>query len=189
MNILNTTVLAKGMFVALSLTALSAQANQTNYGNISAPFAVGYSNTFFAPTTQPFYDDYTFTLSPAASFNSITANINLGAFLGINNISARLYQGAGPFSPGATPLLQKWSTPFNAGPNMTGSITVIDMPNLAANTYTLEIRGDVVGIAGGSYSGNFNVAPIPEPESIAMLFAGIGLLGYSARRKNKNDKT
>lgn len=72
---------------------------------------------------------------------------------------------------------------------MTGSITVIDMPNLAAKTYNLEIRGDGVGLAGGSYSGNFNVAPIPEPESIAMLLAGMGLLGFAAQRKNKNDRT
>ncbi|MGZ3238411.1 MAG: FxDxF family PEP-CTERM protein [Burkholderiaceae bacterium] len=179
------------LFGSLALTALAAQAtgtvaapNTVMLGNLSAPQSKNYGDSFFAPTSQTFYDDYTFTLSPAASLDSITASIDLGAFFGINNISARLYQGSGPFSPGTTPLMQAWSTPFNAAPGVTGSTTVISLPTLAADTYTLEIRGDVVGFAGGSYSGSMNVAPVPEPEMYAMLLAGLGLLAFAMRRKS-----
>jgi PEP-CTERM motif len=35
---------------------------------------------------------------------------------------------------------------------------------------------------------NFNSVPVPEPETYAMLFAGIGLIGLSARRR-KNDSS
>ena len=188
----NTTKLfaAFALFGACAMTTLSAQAtgtaaapNTVVLGNISAPASIHYGDTFVAPTSQTFYDDYTFTLSPAASFNSITASIDLGAFLGINNISARLYQGNGPFASGTTPLMQAWSTPFNAAPGVTGSTTVISLPSLSANTYTLEIRGDLVGVAGGSYSGVLNVSPIPEPENYALLLAGLGLLAFATRRK------
>ncbi len=193
MKIKNTPFMVKAMFVALALPAFSAYAtpvsppSQTiNFGTISAPYSMSYGNTFFAPTPQPFYDVYTFTLSQAASFNSIAVNINLGSFLGINNVSARLDQGIGPFNPSAVPIAQNWSTAFNAGPSMTGSITTLSVPVLQPNAYTLTISGNAVGLAGGSYSGSFNVALIPEPETYAMLFAGMGLLAFAARRKNKN---
>jgi len=45
----------------------------------------------------------------------------------------------------------------------------------------------VVGNNGSFYSGNTPIAvtinAVPEPESYAMLFAGLGLLGFLARRK------
>ena len=38
----------------------------------------------------------------------------------------------------------------------------------------------------GAFSGvSVTVAPIPEPETYAMLIAGLGLLGFAARRKHK----
>lgn len=64
------------------------------------------------------------------------------------------------------------------------STTVISMSTLPADTYTLEIRGNVVGTYGGTYSGSLNVAAIPEPETDALLMAGLGLIGFVARRKN-----
>ena len=189
MNTMNSLLLKLTLVGMLGLTVLSSQAvaqttpSTMNLGAISAPFSVSYGKTFFAPTLTPFYDDYTFTLSPAASFSSITASINLGSFLGIDNISARLFQGSGPFSGSATPLMQAWSTPFSAAPGITGSTTVVYLSTLAADTYTLEIRGNVVGTNGGTYSGSLNVAAIPEPEIFAMLLAGLGLVGLFSRRK------
>lgn len=34
--------------------------------------------------------------------------------------------------------------------------------------------------------GSFHVSVVPEPETYAMLLAGLGLLGFSARRRNEN---
>ncbi|MEK7708235.1 MAG: FxDxF family PEP-CTERM protein, partial [Pseudomonadota bacterium] len=42
------------------------------------------------------------------------------------------------------------------------------------------------GATGGqfaSYAGTMNISPIPEPETYAMLLAGLGLIGFSARRR------
>ena len=48
-------------------------------------------------------------------------------------------------------------------------------------SYQLEI-----GVSGtNSYSGSI-ATPVPEPETYAMMLAGLGLLGFSARRRNKN---
>ncbi len=172
-------------FNAQAAVGTAASPNTIYLGALSAPASINYGDTFYAPTSQRFYDDFTFTVSPEASLSSITASINLGAFFGINNISARLYQGSGPFSGASTPLMQAWSAPFSAGGGLTGSTTVISVPSLAANTYTLEIRGDVVGSAGGSYSGVLNLAPVPEPETYGMMLVGLGLVGFAARRKSK----
>lgn len=39
---------------------------------------------------------------------------------------------------------------------------------------------------GGSYCGNIVISPVPEPQTYAMLLIGLGLVGFSARRR-KND--
>lgn len=47
---------------------------------------------------------------------------------------------------------------------------------------TLTVMGNS---KGGSYSGNINLtlAPVPEPETYGMLLAGLGVLGWMARRR------
>ena len=35
----------------------------------------------------------------------------------------------------------------------------------------------------GTYTGGINVAAVPEPETYAMLLAGLGLIGFTARRR------
>ncbi len=48
-----------------------------------------------------------------------------------------------------------------------------------------KIKDDKVG---GTYSGTLtlNVSPVPEPETYALLLAGLGLLAFTARRKENN---
>jgi hypothetical protein len=38
---------------------------------------------------------------------------------------------------------------------------------------------------GGSYQIQMSAAPVPEPESYALLLAGLGLVGALARRRGK----
>jgi len=57
---------------------------------------------------------------------------------------------------------------------------------LGSGTYVLEVDGNVVGNAGGSYASNLTVtAAVPEPETYGMLLSGLALLGMAARRKAK----
>ena len=60
----------------------------------------------------------------------------------------------------------------------------------APGRYKLNVAGTRTGTYG-SYAGNIGIAPvnvsaIPEPETYAMMLAGLGLLGFSARRRINN---
>lgn len=37
-----------------------------------------------------------------------------------------------------------------------------------------------------AFTGNYTLAPVPEPETYAMLLAGLGLLGFTARRRKQS---
>ena len=62
----------------------------------------------------------------------------------------------------------------------------------AAGNYFLDVFGRTDGATGGLYSGSISVspvlAPVPEPESYAMLLAGLGVMGAIAVRRNKAKK-
>lgn len=54
---------------------------------------------------------------------------------------------------------------------------------LASGTYSLKAGGSLMGT---NYIGaQFSVIFVPEPETFAMLLAGLGLVGALARRRNK----
>ncbi len=60
-------------------------------------------------------------------------------------------------------------------------------PLAQAGSYELVIKGNLLGgHVDGSYAGNFTVSAIPEPETYAMLLAGLGLLGFMSRRRKEN---
>lgn len=53
--------------------------------------------------------------------------------------------------------------------------------SLAAGTYYFTIAG--VSKANGRYEGSLSVTPVPEPESLALAVAGLGVAGFVARRR------
>ena len=62
--------------------------------------------------------------------------------------------------------------------------------NSGASTYYVSIVLDTATLphsdtAHPSY-GSFHVTPIPEPEIYAMMAAGLGLMGFVARRRKQN---
>lgn len=59
--------------------------------------------------------------------------------------------------------------------------------NLAAGDYTITLLGHAAGKAGGSYYGDLGVTgAVPEPESMALALAGLGVIGMLARRRKGN---
>lgn len=53
---------------------------------------------------------------------------------------------------------------------------------LAPGTYSIKVTGTALS-AGSSYTGNVTLAPVPEPETYALMLAGLTAIGYVARRR------
>lgn len=177
---------------ALGLSALfalsgQAMATTTDLGAQAAPISLTYGGTYFAPQNQ-FYDDFLFTISPS-SVGSITSTISLGSLFGIDNLQTRLYSGTLTTTGKPSGLLQAWSTAIPlSGTGYNGTISVISPITLGAGSYILEVRGDVVGTAGGSYAGVLNISPVSEPAEWAMMLVGLGFIGIVvARRRQGNE--
>ncbi len=159
---------------------------------LSLPTSDTYSRTFNAPTTQigttgyGFYDDFIFTVSTATA-DAITSTIDFANVLAINNLQVRLYNfSTNPNLPvlgmpngGA---IDAWSNTFNLAPGTNQIVNVLPMTLLNAGTYVLEVRGNVTGSAGGSYSGSLNLVPTPLPAALPLLLSGLGIMGAVRRR-------
>jgi hypothetical protein len=57
------------------------------------------------------------------------------------------------------------------------------LPSQAAGNYYLQVTGVANGTSGGIYTGAISVTAVPEPETYAMMLAGLAALGFLARRR------
>jgi hypothetical protein len=68
------------------------------------------------------------------------------------------------------------------------SLQHTDLGFLTAGSHVLEFRGNMAWDGHTDTTAyldavKLNVSPVPEPETYAMMLAGLGLLGFMARRK------
>lgn len=125
---------------------------------------------------------------------------NYGAFGGVTTLTM---DGGGPFdvlSIDLAPLSTHFPGPYTAGPttvsfigNIHGSGTVTQsfttLSSLAFSNFTFSGFTNLDSLVWSQDSpwhqfDNVSVtASIPEPETYAMLLAGLGLLGFAARRR------
>jgi hypothetical protein len=161
-------------------SALIALASSVSFGASlgSLPPSASFSNT----VTGAFTDTWTFDLgSPSIVATSLTnVGITFGSFStgGITGLLAYLngVQLLGPTSV------------TNSPPVTVTTQVLTGTRSLPAGTFSLVVSG--TGVTGGSasYGGNIVAlaAPVPEPESYAMLLAGLGVMGAIALRRNKS---
>lgn len=70
-------------------------------------------------------------------------------------------------------------TVFNSGPNLSFGFT----NSIQQGSYYLQVVGESTG-TNASYAGTITLAnAVPEPESAALILAGLGLLGLKRRRQ------
>ena len=109
-------------------------------------------------------DTINFTLlSNVPSASVAAASFEFGSFLHIDNFKAALYDSANNLIGSGVSYV-----PFSTG-------------GLVAGDYHLNVTGNVTGQFGGAYSANITTAP--EPETWAMMLAGLGLVASATRRK------
>jgi len=157
---------------ASALVLASAGSLAAALGSIDLSSGSGFfGNT---PIAGAFVDTLTFTVTTASTFNgSITSVVN--GTQDVDFMSIVLTPGVLSFASVLGDPVEVWATPA-AGFGLTPGV------------YTLTLTG-TNSASVGSYAGNLAVTPglpstsVPEPESVAMLFAGLGIVGLLARRR------
>lgn len=66
--------------------------------------------------------------------------------------------------------------------------TAASTGSLLGDNYTVTVMGKLLSSAATSYSGSVSVSAVPEPETVAMLLAGLGMIGFAGHRRNKDAK-
>ncbi len=167
----------KLLTVATSLV-FSFSINTANAAIIDAGnLTVGdlFENPFNIPSSNndgpDYFDTINFSLLSTFSVNIFANNLPLGfSFSRIDLLDVN-----GP--PAFSFIDQDTTAPF--------SFTNV----LGAGDYQVNFKYAIQTPPGGSYLGGISVAAVPEPETYAMLLAGLGLIGFSARRRKANTAT
>ena len=141
------------------------------------PLKLSPSASFTNTVTGAFTDDGMFNLgSPsivAASLTNVEVSFGGPSFGGISGFSAWL-NGMQLFGPTSTNTDSGFAVKTQV---LSGGTT------LPAGAYHLLVSGTAVSGASASYGGNLVATLVPEPETYAMLLAGLGAVGFLARRR------
>lgn len=78
---------------------------------------------------------------------------------------------------------------FITGPNGAGMTDLNSLVHLGNGTFLYDAngindRGQIIANASDGHSYLLTLAPVPEPDTYAMFLAGLGLMGFIARRRN-----
>lgn len=121
-----------------------------------------------------FSDHFTFSVSGvAANFDAIVSSMSRTAATGLDITGLTLFTGTG--------------TSVATGSSLhSGAIDVwtLTTDNLAVGSYYLQVNGKMVSATSGSFGGAVMLAPVPEPATYGLMLAGLGLLGFMARRRD-----
>ena len=143
---------------ALAASTVPAFAVSGNLGPLALNVAEGFGN-FFTSQASVFADTFTFSLASAQTVNGLTG------FTGFTNIGVTVTDAMG---------------------NQVGADNTPGMFSFAlcAGNYTLNVVG--FGASAGAFYGG-NVTAVPEPETYALMLAGLGIIGFiGARRRERS---
>lgn len=187
----------KQTLVALALAGAfsSAQAATISLDEGDFPYDLGTNPTdenAYSVTHDvgSFLDIFTFDLSGAPIFDTISSAVSL------------LLPAVGGGDPSSYEIdngtLSLWHDPEGDGLGgadvQLGSVAygdsngILEVNGVAEGAYYWAVAGDAVGTQGGVYLYSANTVPIPEPETYAMMLAGLGMLGFMGKRRMKNGR-
>jgi len=184
------------LFVRMSLVAMTlcfglatSAANAITEVTLNGNNDAGYAGVFGGVVNGAFNNTFSFMMPVGASGNGGSNTISLDYNNSFSFSSFNLYSAYDKLTGVLSGLLSTGSISSAAVPGVgTYDVAALSFSNLAAPaTYFLNVVGYTATRAtSASYSGNINISPVPEPEMYAMMLVGLGLLGFSARRRNLN---
>jgi hypothetical protein len=160
---------------ALSLATFGASATTTDLGSVSAGTPMAFGG--YAPVGA-FNDIFTFSL-PANSGSGYSVSNFLSLPAQFNTVLSTLALVSNPdgiLFNGDDALVS--SSVFPGGDSI--SLAVGSQP---AGDYYLNVTGLANGSQGGVYNGAISVSAVPEPETYAMMLAGLAVMGFMAGRR------
>jgi hypothetical protein len=134
----------------------------TDFG---AKFGAGNFNNTFT-------DKFTFSTIGLNDVDSLVSSISRSATVGLEITDFSLYS--------STNMLVTAGTMLGSG---SIDLWSLNSSHLAAGDYYVQVSGRLVSDTSGSFGANINLAPVPEPETYGMMLAGLGILGFLARRR------
>lgn len=156
-------MLAAASLVALGATAAQAASFSSFAGMQHADQETGLETSISAM----FSKEYAFTLDGTYDVSTTFLSSGLTGFFGV-------------FTADDTPVAGlSWNfggKPFVATPSFT----------LDSGSYYYAVTG-IKGTGSFTLSSAVVAAPVPEPETYAMLAAGLGIIGFVASRRRRND--
>jgi len=162
------------IFLAAAL-AVAASSSFADTGG--GPLNLSTGSTAFSRTPiGAFTDTWTFSLAGASFLTSSTISSSAVGAQDLTFTSAVLTTGADPGTPLAT----------FTGPTTVGANEFMNLSNflLPVGSYDLIVKG-TNSTQPAAYSGTITIAaaPIPEPETYALMIAGLAAMGFVARRR------
>jgi len=173
-------------------SAVMAQTTPTTIGNTPQVLDLTDGSGFFGDTFAmnnngaTFADHFTFSVTGTTgmNFDAIVSSISRSADTGLDFTGLSLYRVGGGTGTGGT----AGDTLITTGTSLqSGAIDVwtLSSDNLAAGDYYVLVSGNLVSDSAGSFGGAVMMAPVPEPETYGMMLAGLGVLGFLARRRKQ----
>ena len=120
-----------------------------------------------------FSDQFSFTTTATGDLSAGLVSLSGNAKNGLDITGFSLFDASGAILGGtqlSTGLTDQWSLSYD---------------NLAAGTYYVQVSGSVLSNASGKYYADIALAPVPEPETYGMMLAGLGIVGFMARRRKQ----
>ena len=179
----------------LGSSAVMAQTTgaTTTVGNTPQVLDLTDGSGFFGDTFAmnnngaTFADRFTFQVSgtTGSNFDAIISSISRTADTGLDITGLSLYRAMGTgggtgSGAGAGDMLVSSGTSLNSGQM---DVWTLSSDNLAAGNYYVLVSGNLVSDTSASFGGAVMLAPVPEPETYGMMVAGLGVLGFLARRR------
>ena len=162
---------------ALSTAAFSASA-ATIYGSVESDTFASLSNSGSGPNTFSDWTIGTVTIGSTSDFSGYVWAYDAliagtGAKMKITNLASVTFTNT--------------SVTNGNGTILSTSGDSFSFKNVAAGTYSIQVSGTLgtANVQKALLGADYTITAVPEPESYAMLLAGLGLMGTIARRRSK----